>query len=113
MRIVIWTDSEGYRRRSIVCNSDSDESAPAIGVPSGPPDLDQLDWLAVAVRFPELDIDEFKRRLHNRLVDTGLITWRDVQRSQNGITQALMATGRDRRLKNMLKRQLVLAYRIE
>ena len=111
MRLVIWTDQRGYTRRSLIRNADPDDKAPEIGIPSDPPDLDLVDWTAVATRFPDLDLVEFKRKLHNRLVQTGLITWKDVQRSQNGLTSAVMFAGRNRELLAVIKRPLVTLYR--
>lgn len=106
MRIVTWTDERGYYRRSIIRNSDPDDKAPEIGIPSDPPDLDCLNWDAI-----DVDVPEFKRKLHNRLVTLGLITWKDVQYSQNGLTAAIMVVGRDRKILIALKCQLVALYR--
>jgi len=111
MRSVTWTDTAGYTRRSLIRNSDPDDLAPEIGIPADPPDLDLLDWAAVTAQFPDLDLVEFKRKLHNRLVQTGLITWKDVQRSQNGLSSAVMFAGRNRELLAVIKRPLVALYR--
>jgi hypothetical protein len=78
MRLVIWMDDEGYKRRSLVRDNDPDSLAPA-GVPCDPPDLDRLDW------------DELKRQLHNILVDRGLSTWEEVMVSQNGVTSSIVS----------------------
>lgn len=61
------------------------------GVPLEPPDLDQLDWATI------------KRDLHNALFDRGLVTWQDVQRSQNGVTTAILAT---------VRRKLIVLYKV-
>jgi len=112
MRLVTWTDdSTGYHHRSLVRNADPDDCAPEIGIPSDPPDLDLLDWTTVATRFPDLNLVEFKRKLHNRLIQTGLITWKDVQRLPNGLTRAVMFAGRNRELLAVIKRPLVALYR--
>ena len=111
MRLVIWTDERGYCRRSLIRNSDPTDRAPEIGIPVDPPDLDLLDWSVIIAQFPNLDIAEFKCKLHNRLIQSGLITWQDVQRSQNGLTAAVIAVGRDRKLLAVIKRPLVALYR--
>ena len=107
MRLVTWTDQRGYSHRSLIRNSDPDDRAPEIGIPADPPDLDRLDF----TQLPDLDAPEFKRKLHNRLVQLYLITWQDVQQSQNGLTAAIMSVGRDREIVTALKRQLVALYR--
>lgn len=111
MKLVIWTDQHGYKHRSAIRNSDPDDRAPEIGILSDPPDLELLDWATVLGQVPDLDIGQFKCKLHNRLVTTGLITWIDIQRSQNGLTAAIMFAGRDRKILVALKRQLVALYR--
>jgi len=111
MRIVTWTDPAGYTRRSLIRNADPDDKAPEIGIPVDPPDLDLLDWVGISTQFPDLSLAEFKRKLHNRLVQTGLITWKDVQRSQNGLSSAVMFAGRNRELLAVIKRPLVALYR--
>lgn len=70
MRIVTWTDRDGYRRRSMVRDQDPDTEA-VRGLPMEPPDLSQLDWEGV------------KRDIHNAFVDQGVITLRDMQRLDN------------------------------
>jgi len=92
MRFVTWTDTHGYRRRALVCDTDPDDAAPEIGVPAGIPDLDTLDW------------DAIKRDLHNHLTDQGLITWKDVQDSTNGITSAVLA---------VMRKRLILLYKTQ
>lgn len=89
MRLVEWTDGEGYRRLSYVRNSDPDDLAPQ-GLPCATPDLDALDW------------ERIKREVHNLLVSKRLLTWDDVIRSQNGITSIANAT---------LKRELIILIR--
>lgn len=111
MRFVTWTDDRGYTRRALIRNSDPDDKAPEIGIPIEPPDLDLLDWTAISEQFPDLDVAEFKHKLHNRLVQTGLITWKDVQRSQKGLSNAVMFAGKNRELLAAIKRQLVALYR--
>lgn len=89
MRKVIWIDESGHKRVSLVRDTDPDSMAQA-GVPVGPPDINELDW------------DGIKRELNNLLVDRGLLTYRDVQAAQNGITSSVLA---------VLKRRIVNLYR--
>ena len=91
MKIVQWTDDLGYQHRSLLRDSDPDHLAPQ-GIPQDPPDLSHLDW------------GELKRALHNELVDRGLTTWADVQRSQDGVTAAVA---------KVLKRPIVGLYKLE
>jgi hypothetical protein len=72
MRSVVYVDKSGLKRRALLRDVDPDSAAEQ-GVPTGPPDLDVLDW------------DEIKMTLHNELADAGLWTWDDVQREQNGV----------------------------
>lgn len=80
MREVIWTDDGGYRHRALVRDADADADADR-GVQCDPPDISTLDW------------DGIRREIHNRLVDSQLVTWGDVQRQQtavNGIVRAVV-----------------------
>ena len=88
MREVSWTDKYGYKRRSLVRDSDSDEMA-SQGVLLGPPNLDELDWEGI------------KRDLHNALMDAGIFSWRDCQ-EKRGLRGAILST---------MKRRLVYLYR--
>ena len=89
MRVVTWTDRNGYKHRSLVRDTDPDEAAPQ-GVLQDPPNLDELDWEAV------------KRDLHNGLVDAGLYSWRDVQRIQVGLRGAILSA---------VRKKLIYLYR--
>lgn len=108
MRAVIWQDESGHLRRSIIRDDDLDSRAAEVGIPAGPPDVNLLDYGDL-----DLDLDEFKKSLHNELVKMGLITWKDVQRSQNGLTRAIMKVGKNRAIVAALKRQLVALYKLE
>ena len=83
MRKVITTDRFGYKCAWLVKDEDSDELADQ-GIPLSPPCLGLIEW------------EEVKRDLNNILVDRGLFTWMDVQRSQNGVTTAVLAAMRKR-----------------
>ena len=88
MKLIKYTDKAGFKRRSLVKDTDSEDDA-QYGVPAGPPDLRQLDWT------------QLKRDMNNALADQELWTSQDLQRSQTGVTVAT----------NVLKRALILLYR--
>jgi len=81
MRMVIWEDIYGYKRRSAVRDFDRDELA-EYGISQDPPTLDDLDW------------DAIKRDLHNALVSRGIFDYNDVTRTQNGVTGAILSAMR-------------------
>ncbi|MHC4544801.1 MAG: hypothetical protein ACYTDW_19690 [Planctomycetota bacterium] len=91
MKLVKWTDKDGFNHLSLLRESDPDDLAPS-GIMQSPPDLRGLDWAAIV------------RELHNLLVDRGLITWKDVQVSQNGINSALMT---------VLKNKIINLYKLQ
>lgn len=91
MKEVAWTDRYGYKRVSLIRDTDPDEMAEK-GIPLEPPDVDKINW------------EEVKRDLHNALIDQRLFGWQDVQRAQNALTGILI---------RVLKRHLVLLYRQE
>jgi len=88
MKLVRWEDDRGYKHRSLVRDDDPDEMAPQ-GILQDPPNLDELDWEAI------------KRDLHNGLVNSGLISWRNVQEIR-GLRGAILSA---------MKRRLVQLYR--
>jgi hypothetical protein len=61
-----------------------------MGIPSDPPDLSQINWA------------NLEKALHNALVDRGLFTWDDVQRSGNSLVGAI---------NSVLKREVQTLYR--
>ncbi len=89
MRVITWEDRNGYKRASLVRNSDPDSMGPQ-GVPLEPPDLADLDW------------DGVGKDIHNALVSQGLFTWEDVQRKQGPLLS--IAT-------RAVKRRLVVLFR--
>lgn len=84
MKEIKWTDSDGRRRVRLIRNRDPASVAQTQGIPQEPPDLDRLNW------------EQIKVDLHNRLMDLGLLTWKDVQRSQTGVTSAILTVLRKR-----------------
>lgn len=88
MRVVTWTDKNGYKHRSLVRDDDPDDMAEQ-GVLQDPPNLEELDWA------------DIKMDLHNALVERGLFSWRNVQ-ERGGLRGAILST---------MKRRLVYLYR--
>jgi hypothetical protein len=78
MRKVISTDDKGFDRVYQIRDKDNDRDA-KYGIPIGPPDISQLDW------------DRIIKELNNELVSRGLITWDDVMKSQNGLSQVIIS----------------------
>jgi len=78
MRKVVWTDRRGWKKVSLVRDTDPDSAAPQ-GLPAGPPDLS------------EVDCQEVLKEINNRLVDDGLLEIRDLSRQPHAITQAIRA----------------------
>ena len=78
MKRVDWTDERGWKHARLVQRDDVLQD-PNEGIPLEPPDIERLDWEAI------------KRTLHNELFNRGLIDWRSVQRSGNGLQAAIQA----------------------
>lgn len=78
MRMVKWTDENGYMHRSLLKDSEGDDMAP-LTAPQDPPLVSLLDW------------DEIKRDLHNTLVIRGLFDYKDLTAQQNGVTGAILS----------------------
>lgn len=91
MKIVEWVDEQGFKHKSLLRDQDPDRLAPS-GVPLDPPDLNRLDW------------EGLKRELHNLLLEKGLRTWKDVQKSQNGVTSSIVT---------VFKRPIISLYKSE
>lgn len=90
MRYTIYTDKDGYIRRSLVKDTDGDDKAP-YGIPAGPPDLRQLDMAKLV------------RDMSNALAENEIWDVQSLQRSQIGVTVAT----------NVIRRALILLYREE
>lgn len=104
MRIITWTDADGYIRRALLRADDPDKDAAKIGVPLGPPNLDGINLAADA-----------RRDLHNTLMTRNLLTWADVIVQQGGLTGSARSIGRkhglDKRQVSELRRQLITIYK--
>lgn len=84
MKYVIYVTKDGWKRRSMIKDDDSERNA-SYGIPSGPPDISMMDW------------DSILRDVNNTLVDYGIFTWDDAIRNKTGWQAAL----------NVIKRALV------
>ena len=89
MRLVEWTDGEGFKHLSWLKDNDPDHRA-SEGLSHDPPDVNLLDWHSI------------KQELHNRLVEMRLTDWSKVQEKQNAITGILQG---------IIKRHLIALYR--
>lgn len=83
MRVATWTDTHGYRHRSLVRDDDPDEMGPQ-GILQDPPNLENLDW------------EDIRRDLHNGLVDMGAFSWRDIQEKRLDLRGIILSTMRKR-----------------
>jgi len=105
MRIVTWTDAGGYTRRALLRDGDPDEDAARIGVPLGPPSLEDIDAPA-----------DLLRELHNMLMARNLLNWADALVQQGGLTACARLVGRKHGLEprqvSELRRRLIAVYKI-
>lgn len=87
MRLVKRTDSDGFKHLYYIKDNDPDT---AVGIPSDPPDIRELDW------------QEIIRDIYNGLVDNQLIQLSNIQRSNSGLDSIILSA---------IKRRLVALYR--
>jgi hypothetical protein len=87
MKKVTYTDEEGYKHMALIRDTDPDTMAPQ-GVPCDPPDVRDLDWIAIL------------REMNNLLVDRGFTN-----------LQSLNIGGLDNSIITPIKRRLVAAYK--
>jgi len=90
MRAVIYEDDQGFLRRALVKDSDSDADAPYLGIPYGPPDVREMDW------------NNLLKGINNVLVQQSAFTWEEAQRTQQVGLQAALS---------LFKRALIDLYR--
>lgn len=88
MKRVTWEDERGWLHVSLLRDNDG-LTRPEIGIPQDPPSLESV-------------FENAEKELHNELVRRGLLTWRDVNESQNGITSAILT---------VFKSQIILLYK--
>lgn len=72
MRYVTYEDDKGYLHRSLIKDDDPDSKA-KYGIPRDPPDVNLL------------DVDGFKREIHNAMVKSEMFTLSDVMKQANGL----------------------------
>jgi len=84
MKRVIWKDSAGWSRCSLVRDKDSEASAQQ-GIPVELPPIKDI-------------LEGAEMELNNALVERGLFTYADVIRSQNGVTAAIVQVFRNKLL---------------
>jgi len=89
MKALHWIDDNGYGRVSIVRDEDGELEASS-GLQRGPPDITTLDWENVV------------KDLHNALVSRSLFTYKDVIKSKNGVSSAIISA---------LRRKVVTLYK--
>ena len=73
MRYVTYTDDKGYLHETMIKDEDPDSMA-KYGLPRDPPNVDLL------------DVDGFKRDLHNAMVKAGMFSLSDVMKAANGLS---------------------------
>jgi hypothetical protein len=93
MKFVKWTDSNGIKHLAGITDN-IPEKMPHLGYQFDPPDVFNINWQDVA------------KDLHNQLVDRGLFTYEDIQRYQNRLAGAILASLR-KRVKRLYKENKV------
>lgn len=76
MKLLTYTDEDGFTYQSLVRDNDTD---PSIGLIQSPPDLRQLDWEAIV------------KNIHNALLERELFTIQDVQIRSTEFNQIILA----------------------
>ena len=76
MKYIVYEDKDGFIRRVLVRDTDT-ESEAEFGIPAGPPDVRALDW------------NLMMKQVNNLLAENEIFTWDDAQRSSIGIQAAL------------------------
>lgn len=89
MRLVEWTDTNGWKHLSWIKDNDKPEQAQN-GLRHDPPDVNRIHW------------EEVKKELHNAMVDKKLENWQDIQKHQAALTSITAS---------VIKRHLVYLFR--
>lgn len=104
MRLVTYTDDNGYNRQALLRDNQPDDEAHK-GIQLDPPSLTGLHGI------PE----NVKRALHNALLARGLYCWADVLRLQNGVTGVVRVVTAEHQLDEetagSIKRQILHIYK--
>lgn len=77
MKVLTYTDNDGFNHKSLVRDTDTD---PSLGLLQSPPDIRELDW------------DDIKKRIHNGLLERGLLSLSDIQIRGTEFNQVIMAS---------------------
>jgi len=84
LRAVKWIDEFGFHRVNLVRDTDPDSYAPR-GIPVAIPEITtRIDWAEVAIE------------MQNALVDAGLLTWEDVQKSGDTLIGVILGATKKR-----------------
>ncbi|RLD00239.1 MAG: hypothetical protein DRI46_07850 [Chloroflexi bacterium] len=77
MKIVTIVDEDGLKQRYQIQDDDDPNDAAEVGLNIGVPNLEQVDW------------EEVRKELHNRLFDMRLFTMQDIIDQQSGMGNAI------------------------
>ena len=104
MKLVRWTDEDGYTRQVLTRSTSTDEQAIQFGIPLDPPSLAEFS-------IPEA----VKKDIHNELIARDLVSWADVLAQQSGVTALVGVVARRHQLNRwearQLRRDLLSAFR--
>lgn len=89
MKLVEYTDLDGFKHLSWIKDNESDDKAKE-GISCDPPDLSRIDW------------EQVKREINNRMVDMRLTDWDKVVKHQNALGSII---------NSVIKKQLVFLFR--
>ena len=89
MKLVKWTDHDGYKHLSWLKDNEPETNAKN-GLSHDPPDVNRIDW------------EQVKRELHNAMVDKELQSWDDIQKHQTALTSITAS---------VIKKYLVFLFR--
>lgn len=90
MKKVIWKDVNGNFHCSLLRDTDN-ESKPEVGIPLEPPPIERI-------------LCEAGMEVRNQFIAQGLITYKDIVKSQNGVSSTLLG---------ILTRKIVEAYKLK
>jgi len=104
MRLITYTDDNGYIRQALLRDSAPDDEAYK-GIQLDLPNLDGVQGIP----------DDVRRALHNALIARGLYCWADVLRLQNGVTGVVKVLAAKHKLDEAtaksIKRQVLHIYK--
>ena len=83
MRLIAWTDRDGWKRTSFIKDDQDDDMAPQ-GIPQSVVPINELDW------------DAIKRDLHNALINRSLFGYEDIIKQRDSVNGAILSAVRGR-----------------